>query len=938
MTVTLPLVAGGAGLLVYLLTLNHWVSLESLTTVARVSGWLWQPQVGRPLTALLFYPFHWLPDSWIPLVLNVFHAACAAVVLTLLARSVALLRYDMPVPKGFVKDKQTAILLAPIAWMPPVLAVVLCALQLSFWEHATAATGEMIDLLIFAYVVRCLLELRIDAKQIWLSRAALAYGAGMANNWIMVGYLPVFILALVLLKGLTPFLDRRFLFRMALCGLAGMSLYLLLPAIQQFASHGEMKFWPALKTHLRLQKDALEVWRAPALRMLALSSILPFVLISIPWKSHTIQLADDTRLGVFIARATGHFVHAAFFVTSIWMAFDPPISPRALVPALPMLTFYYTSALIGGYCCGYFLLFHVHDARSSVGKLAVAGAWLLVAAMPLLLVVRNIAMISTTNGPLLRDFAKQIYADLPQGRSAVLADDWTDQILLKAEYRSHRAEKQPVILDTASLASVRYHGFMAEKLRNRWPLPVPTNRLGVVGPPRILKLVSGFQAQEPVVFLGPPFGYLFEAFAEQPRGFVHTLEPRPARETATQTWPASTFTTNEQIWEQRWNAKLKNLSRKIVHQPAQQSAWLRPHRNQTANFVGVNCSRSLDYWGVQMRRARRLSEAATWFQRAIEINPNNVSARINLEYTQQCQRGDTRRLNPQALRQRFGNLIGEGENWGNVLIRDGPVDEPTFLLRSGRVLQAVGNSRQAAGDFARSVELAPDWPPPKIWLAQSCLDLENFDSALALTDAVQASSPPQDPAQLAHLLHCRTLALMGLTRTNDAMASIADFLAKYPSPPEVLATAADLYGQGDRFQEQLAILEDLLKREPDRVEWLIKRGVAELQLSKHEAAIATLTKALSLAPQNTDARLSRAVAYLGADQVEAAQSDYEALLAQSKTSADALFGLGTVAWRQQNTNSAIRYYQQYLSQARPRSPQYKIASERLAQLSKDAGK
>jgi len=41
----------------------------------------------------------------------------------------------------------------------------------------------MIDLLAFAYVIRCLLEFRLDQKQAWLSRAALVFGAGMANNW-----------------------------------------------------------------------------------------------------------------------------------------------------------------------------------------------------------------------------------------------------------------------------------------------------------------------------------------------------------------------------------------------------------------------------------------------------------------------------------------------------------------------------------------------------------------------------------------------------------------------------------------------------------------------------------------------------------------------------------------------------------------------------------
>src|SRR4029077_1631945 len=130
-------------------------------------------------------------------------------------------------PAVFIRTKEpAAILSTPSAWMPPVLAVTLCGLQLSFWEHATSASGEMIDLLVFAGVVWCLLEFRVGGKQAWLSRAAVVFGAGMANNWVMVGCFPIFVIAVIRLKGLA-FLNGRFLLRMTLWGLAGLSLYLL---------------------------------------------------------------------------------------------------------------------------------------------------------------------------------------------------------------------------------------------------------------------------------------------------------------------------------------------------------------------------------------------------------------------------------------------------------------------------------------------------------------------------------------------------------------------------------------------------------------------------------------------------------------------------------------------------------------------------------------
>src|SRR3954465_13103283 len=84
----LPWLVGIGGMLLYLLTLNPWISLNSLGTVARTAGWTWQPEQTRPLTWIFLLPFRCLPETWIPLSLNFAGVVCAALVLVLLARSV----------------------------------------------------------------------------------------------------------------------------------------------------------------------------------------------------------------------------------------------------------------------------------------------------------------------------------------------------------------------------------------------------------------------------------------------------------------------------------------------------------------------------------------------------------------------------------------------------------------------------------------------------------------------------------------------------------------------------------------------------------------------------------------------------------------------------------------------------------------------------------
>ncbi len=248
----LPWLVAAGGLAVYLSTLNHWVSLASLGTVARTSGWMWRPQLQQPLTFLAFYPFQFLPERWIPLALNLFAAGTAALVLGLLARSVALLPHDHTREQRWREASRHSTLSIPPAWMPPLLAALACGLQLTFWENATSGTGEMINLLVFAGVIWCLLEFRTERNQSWLSTGAFLCAAGMTNDWTMIGCFPLFLAAVLWLKGLACF-EIRFLLRMTLCGLAGLSFYLVLPAVHVCGAGPHLDFWPALKANLKSQ-------------------------------------------------------------------------------------------------------------------------------------------------------------------------------------------------------------------------------------------------------------------------------------------------------------------------------------------------------------------------------------------------------------------------------------------------------------------------------------------------------------------------------------------------------------------------------------------------------------------------------------------------------------------------------------------------------------
>jgi hypothetical protein len=51
-----------------------------------------------------------------------------------------------------------------------------------------------------------------------------------------------------------------------------------------------------------------------------------------------------------------------------------------------------------------------------------------------------------------------------------------------------------------------------------------------------------------------------------------------------------------------------------------------------------------------------------------------------------------------------------------------------------------------------------------------------------------------------------------------------------------------------------------------------------------------------------------------------------------------VFGLGEIAWRRQDTNAAIRFYQECLALGLPASPESNLVAERLRQLKGDGAK
>jgi tetratricopeptide (TPR) repeat protein len=936
------MVAAGA-LTIYLLTLNRWVSLSNMIYAARATGSLWTPELSGPFFYLVTYPFRWLPEKWVPLALNMFSMGCAVVVLALLARSVALLPHDRTYDQRQREQNAFSLLSVRNAWIPPVLAAFVCGLQLTFWESATAATNDMFDLLLFAYVVRCLLEYRVDGRESWLTRAALVYGASMANNWAMIGFFPAFLAALVWIKGF-HFFNLRFLGRMSLCGLAGLSLYLLLPLIQVL-SHGPISFWQMLKFNLAGQKNVLASFPRYTVLLLSLTSLLPVFVISIRWASY---FGDNSRLGIILATWMFHLVHGLMLAVCIWVAFDPPFSPRHLGYGIPFLTFYYLGALSVGYLSGYFLLVfnpvsrHPPVLEKTIDTAATAIVWLLVFCVPAGLIYINLPSIHFTNGAALRQYASLLTQGLPKSGVVVLADDPHKLFLAEAALVQEGKADNYFFLDTRSLKWPDYHRFLQKKYGKKWPDLGQANRIGPFDDPSLINLIAQLSQTNSIYYLHSSLGYYFELFYLQPHGLVYELKRYTTNSVAEPPLTAAEIAENEGFWKKANEEVLAPLLPEITPPAPDQETGFRewfmkklsiPYEpNATATVLAGFYSRELDYWGVRMQKAGRWDEAAGHFARAQELKPDNVIAEINFKFNKNMRLGQHTAVQvSRSMEDRFGKY----RDWQQVVGDNGPFDEPSFCFAQGRVFARGGLYRQAIQEFERVTALAPENLAARIWLARLYITSQLPDRALPIIDEVRTRSEAvADDARINpfDLLYLDATAHFANHEPQKAEKLLEDAIEKSPRDAFLLAMASQLTTTYGRYSNALAVVEKQLQLQPDDLVALVNKGYLNLQLGAYEQAIPPLTQALSLQSTNYSARLNRAIAYLRSDKISEAQQDYEALQKIDPNGFRIYYGLGEIAFRKKDTNAAVRYYELYLTNSVPNSDEAKFVSERLKQL------
>jgi tetratricopeptide (TPR) repeat protein len=952
----LPWLLAAAMLALYCFTLNYSVSLLNSAAVSKISGWTWQPEVLNPVTFLVTYPFRWLPAVAVPSALDIFSALCAALTLGLLARTVAVMPHDRTDAQRVRETSDSSILTTRSAWLPPLLAALVCGLQLTFWERATNFTGEMFDLLLFAFAVWSLAEYRLDEHEWRLFLAAFVFAAGMANDWGMVAFFPLFLVAIVWLRGFGIF-SVRFLSRMALCGLAGMLFYLLLPALTVIAGGTPFTFWELLKLNLSPQYGVVKIFMDAVahpgsntvLLSLLLAYLTPVLLMAIRWKS---SFGDRSKIGSSLASLVFHLIHGVFLLVCLWLVFDPPFSPRQRGFGL---MFYYLIALCAGYYSGYFLLIFGKQianagrrARREPASLqwwnraVVAGVWVLGIAAAAGLMYRNAPQIRAANDGTLMRYGSLVASELPRAGGYLMSDDAQRLTLVQSALAREGRLRDFVPLETHSLVVPAYHRFLHRKFPLKWPELVSPTQTNLLNPVGLMAMVAKLSLTNDFYYLHPSFGYYFEAFYLEPHGLAYKMKMMPEGMMLPPPPDKNLIAENENFWSQSGARELAAVQSAVSppnsFEPQNPGAWLlktlHAPRDQDLNAVlaGAYYSRDLDFWGVQLQRAGELDQAAVCFENARKFNPDNLVAQKNLDFNKKLRAGETV---PVDLSQTGADQFGRFATLNDVLNADGPFDEPSFCYKNGLILaEDNGFFRQALADFTRVRKFDPDYLPARLWVGRIYVmfhqprpALDALSEPLANPEKFSLDATNETPLDL-------LAAAAYFQETNLVRGSqlLEKEINRQPDNGTLLAVAAQAYMAHGMFSDALKVVDRRLRLGPDDPGPLFNRGYICIQLKDYDGAITALNRVLAIQSTNNDALYNRAIANLDAGRLDAAHADYSKLQQLFTNSFRVAYGLAEIAWRQHDTNEAVRNLKIYLANAPTNSAEAQTAAERLRQL------
>lgn len=937
---TLPVIITTAAFFVYALSLSWGVTLNSLAFTMKIAGWDWQPMVNRPLAWLLTLPFRLLPGSWIPSALNLFSALVAAATLGILARSVQRLPWDCP-PDA---TKKWAL------WLPALVACALCGLEISFWQNATEMTGEMVDLFMLAAGIACVLEFRAEKNKRWLDIAAIVWGIGMAESWVMQLTLPFFLVALAWLPGIKR-IGKRFVLRLILLSLAAMVVFSLPAILTGLSPHSAWSVKELWLASFRFTKGSLAnlyggfwSWHRMLTVVLLMYFLLPVLACLVRIQNEAAKNVHGMeKFQVKIFRA----LRVGMLVVCVWLMFDPEVGPRKILLKqfnlpMPLLTFDYLLGLGTAFLLGSLLYASQipprQRARTGLEKLGSflrRRAFALVAIFSILaitgLLARNTSAIYFARQASLIAVGDLIVSSLPADGGILLGDDAALLLAVKSSLTHHRERGRWQTVEVQQISNPKYRAALEADLPTGWT----TNSTVDLNPTKTIELLIQIARTRHVYYLLPePGHFLFEQFYPEPQGAVHELKRFSPEIFALPKLTEQQIATNEQFWQAAWDKNIATASRIV---PAAEKSFphrlaLSPVKQDAAQQITKWYSIAINNWGVELQRNGKLTEAKHRFEAAKSLNPDNPAVAANLFCNSNLLAGESLDLSGTAS---LSKSVSGIQQLARIIENFGTFDEPSVCVMLGEACFNVGWPRQAMQQFDRARTLAPEAGVPELAMAKIYSRLGFDQKTLELVKGLRRfeTNSPAGRALTVELSLLEAKAWLGLTNATEANHVLETVLQKNPDEPLVWETVFKAYLAFGSPTNALGLLDRMLTKDPDNIPALNNKAAVLVQIQRGAEAIPILDHAITLT--NLPAiRLNRAIALLQAKDLPGAEAAYQELQTSTLDKFNVHFGLAQVAEARHDTNAAIRFYTDCLTNTVPQSAKWRDANARLSALQK----
>jgi tetratricopeptide (TPR) repeat protein len=522
---------------------------------------------------------------------------------------------------------------------------------------------------------------------------------------------------------------------------------------------------------------------------------------------------------------------------------------------------------------------------------------------------------------------------LPPEGAVVCSSDPTRLALPREALGREGKAGHYLAVDENALPSERYRAWLKRRYPRQWTEPPVTPKpeaLGNPTPPASepmsllswLRLLDWIAQSNRVCYLQPSSGYLTELFYPLPRGLVYELKRYPTNAFNGPPPTAPEMAENEAFWKRASETGVNPLARLIseAEQPPPGLAGLLMQRAHVTRPL-PDSMRVLAHWysgalnsrGVLLQRQEQWQAATPCFAMALELNPDNLPAQVNLQCN--SNRIGGRQLTlvlPQSLAEQFAKF----RNVDQVLIADGPFDDPACCFQLGLAYAREKLARQAGQQLERAQALAPKEISPRLALGNLLNLCRMPERALQVAAEIRAdpSLQPLDPKVDVDLAFLEAEAWFVKTNRAKAVGILQSLLDSNPGDSALLERIKVAFAMTGSYTNALRLAEQQLQGSPDSIPALMDKALLCLVVGDFSNAVPAYTRVLSLT-NSYPALLNRALAYLQTTQWNRAEADYQKALSASPKSSEPYYGLSEVASRRGDTNGAKTYYLSGVSNA-----------------------